>query len=247
MESIIVRATPFLRLPYQFDVARMVSELDDLLRLDWKAHYNEECFSGSWRGISFLSPSGQFQDITLGNPNVEEPLKATELLDRCPYFASVLSTFKCTLTSARLLWLRPGAIIKEHSDGQMGYEDGNFRLHIPVKTNDGVEFVLAGEQLVMEPGSCWYTNVNHLHRVVNRGTTDRVHLVIDGLRNSWTDELFFSLAPKEELLASPSYPVRSADRERVLEQLRLMGGPHQDEIIEQLLASWEDSTDRRNA
>jgi hypothetical protein len=237
--NVIVKATPFLQLPFQFEVAKMETELEELLQLDWTTHFNSDCFSGSWKGVAFLSPSGQFQDINLGNRNAEKPLKETQIFKHCPYFASMINQFKCTLTSARLLWLRPGSVIKEHADGQMGYEDGNFRMHIPVRTNSDVQFVLAGEQLDMAPGSCWYTNVNHLHSVANNGISDRIHLIIDGLRNSWTDELFFSLAPKEELLAPPSFPVRSADRQLVLEQLRRMGGPHQGEIIEQFMASWE--------
>jgi hypothetical protein len=38
----------------------------------------------------------------------------------------------------------------------------------------------------MREGECWYL----LHCVHNRGTTDRVHLVIDCQLNPWLDEMF---------------------------------------------------------
>jgi len=73
-------------------------------------------------------------------------------------------------------------------------------MHIPITTNRDVSFILDGETLDMKPGECWYLNVNHVHSVSNNGKTDRVHLVIDGQRNDWSDDIFFSLASKESLL-----------------------------------------------
>jgi hypothetical protein len=37
----------------------------------------------------------------------------------------------------------------------------------------------------MAPGSAWYLRLADPHRVVNRGTSDRVHLVIDAVVNDW--------------------------------------------------------------
>ena len=37
----------------------------------------------------------------------------------------------------------------------------------------------------MEPGACWYLRLADPHRVLNRGTTDRVHLEIDAAVNEW--------------------------------------------------------------
>jgi Mg/Co/Ni transporter MgtE len=45
----------------------------------------------------------------------------------------------------------------------------------------------------MQPGEAWYTNVNLPHSVENKGQTNRVHLVIDCIRNEWSDELFKSM------------------------------------------------------
>jgi len=35
----------------------------------------------------------------------------------------------------------------------------------------------------MAPGECWYLRLSDPHSVANRGTTDRVHLVVDAVVN----------------------------------------------------------------
>jgi hypothetical protein len=44
--------------------------------------------------------------------------------------------------------------------------------------------------VVMAPGEAWYLRLSDPHSVANRGTTDRVHLVIDCVVDAWlTDQL----------------------------------------------------------
>ena len=62
-------------------------------------------------------------------------------------------------------------------------------MHIPVVTNADVDFFLAGRQLEMKEGECWYLDLSLPHSVRNRGTTDRVHLVIDCEVNEWLRKL----------------------------------------------------------
>jgi hypothetical protein len=81
--------------------------------------------------------------------------------------------------------LTPGSVIKEHRDYDLAMEEGAARLHIPVQTNPGVEFMLNGLPVAMAPGECWYLRLSDPHRVANRGETDRVHLVIDCRVNDW--------------------------------------------------------------
>jgi hypothetical protein len=96
----------------------------------------------------------------------------------------------CPIRSVRLLRLAPGAVIREHRDAGLRYEQGEARLHIPIATNAAVEFVLDGDRHVMEAGECWYVNVDLPHRVNNRGTTERIHLVIDCVVDDWLRDHF---------------------------------------------------------
>jgi len=90
--------------------------------------------------------------------------------------------------------LAVGSRIKEHTDHDLSAEDGTARLHIPVQTNSEVYFRLNGARVVLNEGECWYLRLSDPHSVENLGTTDRVHLVIDVVVNSWLNELLKSEA-----------------------------------------------------
>lgn len=193
------KITKYLKLPFLFEEHKLLAELKQVSDSKWKAHHYRVNYNGDWTSIALYAQGGD-EDNIVAQSTVKSDFKETLLLGKCKYLKEVISRFKCPLLSVRLLRLGPGAEIKPHKDYKLGYEDDNFRLHIPMKTNDEVEFVLDGEELKMAVGECWYTNVNYVHSVVNRGEEERVHLVIDGERNNWSDELFFSIAPKESFL-----------------------------------------------
>lgn len=68
--------------------------------------------------------------------------------------------------------------IPVHCDG--GYYLLNVhRLHIPIITNDAVEFFLNGDVINMKTGSCYEINNAREHGVSNNGDTDRIHLIMD--------------------------------------------------------------------
>jgi hypothetical protein len=68
------------------------------------------------------------------------------------------------------------------------------RVHVPVVTNELVEFYLNQTRVVLAAGSCWYLRLSDPHRVSNNGSTDRVHLVIDAFVNEWVKGLFTAAA-----------------------------------------------------
>ena len=88
--------------------------------------------------------------------------------------------------------LTPGSRIKEHTDLDLSFEDGMVRIHIPVTSNADVEFRLNNSRIVMEAGDAWYLRLSDPHSVENRGSTDRVHLVVDADINGWVEALFES-------------------------------------------------------
>jgi len=57
------------------------------------------------------------------------------------------------------------------------------RHHIPIITNDGVNFYVGDESINMKEGQCWEINNSLLHSVDNQGTTNRIHLMIDVMPN----------------------------------------------------------------
>lgn len=199
-----VPTTFYLQLPFHFDEHLLVKDLQSITS-DWKAHHYWHNYEGEWSSIALLSVNGDDHNISV-HQNLSHNLKQTKTFQKCSYLQQVLKSFKCPIVSVRLLRLTPGSIIKAHEDYQLGYENDNFRLHIPITTNSKVEFILNDTSLPMKPGECWYTNVNFTHSVANKGKSDRVHLVIDAERNAWSDELFFSLAPKKSFAIEDQIP-----------------------------------------
>ena len=131
-----------------------------------------------WGGARAAKPPSHLPP--LANQKIENPLQ------------EVLASFHCPLEAVRLLKLTAGSSIREHRDYKLGYEDGVLRFHIPVITSPDVAFFLEGRQIVMNPGECWYLNLNLPHHVDNHSTVDRIHLVIDAIVNDWVHDL---LAP----------------------------------------------------
>jgi hypothetical protein len=191
-----------LKLPFEFDSAVLQQDLARVDPDDWSPHYNERDFGGQWKGAALRSAAGSNRDI-LAAPAGEVQFMETPLLARCHYFREVLNAFHCPLKSVRLLSLAPGSFIREHSDHALGYEDGEIRIHIPVVTDAAVEFYVCGERLLLEEGRCYYVNVNLPHRVNNRSSISRVHLVIDAEVNDWVHRIFHENSRPVERSALP--------------------------------------------
>jgi hypothetical protein len=225
--------TKFLKFPFLFDENKLLNDLATILNSNWIPHFNTAGYNGNWKVISLYSESGSSSNI-FALPNNETPIiKETPVLKQCHCFKETIDFFKFPILSARILKLEPGAEIKPHKDHELGYEDGNFRLHIPITTNDNVNFTLDNKRLKMLPGECWYTNVNYTHSVSNNGEVDRIHLVIDGKRNDWSDELFFSLAPKESF-SKPENSYSLETLKRIIEELKRNNLPYSKGLINEL-------------
>jgi hypothetical protein len=191
-----------VQLPFEFDRARLAADLARAPSGDWAPHYNTNDFAGDWSGAALRSRSGQPRDIN-ANTSAGAPFRGTSLLDLCPYFREVLDAFPCPQRAVRLLSLAPGSFIREHSDHTLDFDDGLVRIHVPIQTNDAVEFYVSGERLLMEEGRAYYLNVNLPHRVNNRGACARIHLVIDAEVNDWVRDIFARSEPIRRIAPPP--------------------------------------------
>ncbi|MEO1260196.1 MAG: aspartyl/asparaginyl beta-hydroxylase domain-containing protein [Bacteroidota bacterium] len=222
--------TKHLRLPFKFEEKALLKDLEKAQQNSWGAHYVTSGYEGEWKILALHAPHGDPTNIFANHSENELGIKETPVIKDCHYFKKVIASFQCDFQAVRLMKLGVGAYIKPHTDHNLGYDDGCFRLHIPITTNQDVEFLLDGKRLIMNPGECWYTNVNYTHSVANRGKTERVHLVIDGLRNEWSDQVFFSAAPKESFF--PEKEDFSAETMRqIIESLKFMDSPKAKELI----------------
>lgn len=180
-----------IRLAMQFDPGRLADEVTEILRDDWISHFVTQNYEGDWSVIPLRGPRGAEHPVMMiySDPTCEE-FANTPFLKSGSYLEEVLSWFDCPLQAVRLMRLGVGSVIKEHRDHDLDCESGTVRLHIPVITNEDVDFRLNGERVELMPGTCWYLKLSDPHSVRNDGDEDRIHLVIDATMNDWLkDEL----------------------------------------------------------
>ncbi len=198
------------------------------LQQDWPSHFNLNHYKGRWTVLPLRSPGGREQQI-IPDLRENEEFADTPLLAQCPVVKRVLDDLHCPKLAVRLMNLAAGALIKEHRDHDLSFEQGEARLHIPVFTNPGVEFIVNGSPVPMQEGDCWYVNVNLPHKVANNGATDRIHLVIDCKVNDWLQDLF-AAAPVVETTPAP----KNADLEKIIAELRLQNSETANRLAEEL-------------
>ncbi|MBS1522310.1 MAG: aspartyl/asparaginyl beta-hydroxylase domain-containing protein [Bacteroidetes bacterium] len=175
----------YAKLDIEISVKQLQQEIGQLLSADeWRPHYNQKHYDGDWNVLPLRTPGGDIDKpfAELMNDNL---FMDTEVMRLLSSVEKMLNEFHCEKLSVRLLNLKTGAVIKEHRDYELAFEHGEARLHIPVFTNNKVEFYVDGDIVSMKEGECWYINANLPHRVANKGTADRIHLVIDCKVNNW--------------------------------------------------------------
>lgn len=79
---------------------------------------------------------------------------------------------------AVLAKLPAGAKIGRHRDADESFSVSH-RIHVPIITNDYVDFIVGNTRLEPKPGLAFELNNDLPHMVVNRGATDRIHLIFD--------------------------------------------------------------------
>ena len=154
------------KLPFSFDPEPMRRDLGQVAPSAWVPHFNTGYYEGDWSGIALRSVGGAESQLY---PDPSAEFADTPVLAECPNIKNALAAFDCPLESVRLLKLGPGSIIREHTDLNLSFEDGSMRVHIPLATNEKVDFYVNYEKLVMNPGEAWYINFNLPHKVVNKG------------------------------------------------------------------------------
>ena len=172
-----------VKLPLSFDPAALRADLDRIDPAGWLTHFNTGYFEGAWTGVALRAAQGNAQTL-YADPAAQDYSNTAAMLN-CPNISEAMGMLRCPLKSVRLLKLTAGSHIREHRDGDLGWEAGEVRLHVPVITDPGVEFFLNGQRVIMQEGECWYLDLSLPHRVQNRSSVDRIHLVVDCLLNDW--------------------------------------------------------------
>ncbi len=181
----------YAKLPLAFDLQAVQDELV-AAGTEWQPHINIAHYTGSWVVLPLRSPGGDHTNPVPELMGIWVDTSDTLYMDKFPSVKALTCLFQCPVMSVRFLNLKAGAIIKQHTDAQLAFENGEARLHFPVITNPEVEFYCENERIFLNEGECWYLNANLPHRVSNMGSSDRIHLVIDCKVNDWLKTLITS-------------------------------------------------------
>ncbi|MFC4990682.1 aspartyl/asparaginyl beta-hydroxylase domain-containing protein [Rubritalea tangerina] len=175
-----MRKVDRVKLPVKFSKEGLVRDLESLEKLEWIEHFVRQNYEGEWDVLPLRGPKGAEHPVMMAysDPGCRQ-FEDTPFLAECPYFREVLESFPFELHSVRLMALSAGSRIKEHCDHDLSIEDGAVRLHIPVRTDERVKFILNGERVMMREGECWYLRLSDPHSVENGSDIRRVHLVVD--------------------------------------------------------------------
>ena len=160
---------PFLQLPISFCAETLADEIRALPPSAWQPHPTG--FVGN-EAVPLITPGGALSD------GFEGPMAPTPSLLACPYIMEIMADMGCVWGRSRLMGLAPGREVPAHVDSHY-YWRTHHRLHIPIITNPGVSFTCGDETVHMAAGECWMFDSFRFHEVQNRGSEQRIHLVID--------------------------------------------------------------------
>lgn len=74
--------------------------------------------------------------------------------------------------------LPAGGVVYPHVDSDNNFGDTH-RIHVPLKSDDNVVFIVDQERIPMIPGVAVEINNQRIHTVVNSGREDRLTLIVD--------------------------------------------------------------------
>lgn len=200
MENPVATPVSFAQIPCVISLTALQLQVDGLLHGAWVEHVNNNDYSGGWDVLPLrcqrqhLHAHPILQGFSIANGDDWESLP---LLAQLPEIECLFNQLQCPIKSARLMRLKAGAEIKPHRDHELSIEHGEARLHVPIHTSDAVSFVVDNKKIPMRAGELWYFNADQIHEVYNRGSEDRINLVIDCVANNWLCEVIRAGATHE--------------------------------------------------
>ena len=173
------------------EIKNIQNEVKNLDLKNFKSHDSKLYRGGDWKSLVIIEDN---------NINLE-------LLTKLPTVNKIynkIQDMKLEILRLRILKLEKGSIITQHNDrhGNFGIEkDQKIRFQIPIFTNPKVIFYLWDwknviNKIHMNVGNAYYIDVRKLHCVVNKGNSDRYHLVIDIKNSNFIDTTLNKLYKK---------------------------------------------------
>jgi hypothetical protein len=167
-----------------FDPVPIAKELENTVLWNWM----------NIRRLNLKTDHYQVEDIILRYQKVTFPCLMEDFyedMECVDYF--VQGRFPKTLFTIAKLFLdkeigriviaklKAGAHITPHKD-EGKYCEAHDRYHLPIITNDRVFVTSNNETIHMPIGTIWWFDNKKVHEVINKGSEDRVHIIVDILK-----------------------------------------------------------------
>jgi aspartyl/asparaginyl beta-hydroxylase len=173
------------------DVTELAQTIDQLSEASWQADKkllqsmtkNRQADSIFIRSIAAADFSRILSERPLKQDDVQFYQGWSELAGELDaVLQKILSYFSAggVVTRVQLARMQPGAMIRRHVDQSLVLL-ASHRVHLPLSTNQDVEFFIGNQSYHMPVGSMFELNNRLQHAVENKGQTDRVHLIVDYL------------------------------------------------------------------
>ena len=136
------------------------------LYLDWDSNLKEKNLIG---------------DVTLNVPIKNTFFRENDFIILCNQFKNTIFeniynivNTEYNIGRARLMKSDPKTCLSWH-------RDSNYRLHYPIKTQDGCLMIIDNELLHLEQSTWYLTSTTKFHTALNASKESRIHLVFDVL------------------------------------------------------------------
>jgi tetratricopeptide (TPR) repeat protein len=179
--KLLGREDNFLRLNETLDITAIRNKVKQISAERWAESDRRKIFNVH-RNTQSLSLV-HFEDYKYEKPEYRDLFSEFEEEIR-PVVDYIASYYRNNgfIVRAMLAKLGTDGNIPKHVDA--GYSLMNcHRVHLPIITSDAVGFYVGGETINMQAGELWEINNAAEHAVSNRGSEDRVHLIIDWMPN----------------------------------------------------------------
>ena len=161
---------PFYCLPWRFDAQQLTREAAQFAEHEWQPHPQGH------RGNDAVPLVALHGDID--NPQTVGPMRPTAFLARCPYIMQIFAALQVPVGRSRLMRIAGREQATLHVDTNY-YWSQRVRVHVPIVTYPGVQFLCAGDSVFMDAGEAWIFDTWQPHNVINPDDRPRIHLVID--------------------------------------------------------------------
>jgi len=184
------------------EIERLQSDFYDKKYIPGKTDKKLYDKTSGWSGIPLINVNGinGEEGLRLGgslNNGLNSKLvKYTKVMEKSIILQQLVKNietkFKTKCVFARILKLKKGGNIYDHTDGDI-FNKKKYRCAIPLtKCYPDCWMNINKESYYMEPGNFYSTNVSYIHSVTNNSEVDRINIVID-------------LLPSEKLIKSIHY------------------------------------------